>query len=422
MNAHDSEKMLGVLSWDGYTQAEKPDNADLIVFNTCAVREKAEQKFYSQLGRIKLLKNKRKNLKIVVVGCVAQESQNNIFKKVPFVDFVLGPQNIHLIKDIVSEKLTNSCFDDNTGIAVNELIKKRKSKIKAWVSIMYGCNNFCSYCIVPYTRGREISRPSNSILSEIKELKESGYKEITLLGQNVNSYKSDLNFTGLLRKIDAIDINRVRFVTSHPRDFSLDLIEAVSELPSICEHLHLPIQSGSDRILKLMNRGYTYKEYAEKIHILRKILPHVAITTDIIAGFPGETEDDFKMSVNALKELEFDGIFAFKFSSRKGTKAYELDNHMNEEVKAERLNNILKIQEEITHKKNKVLEGTTHEILIEGSFETDRDMIEGRTRTNKIVIIRNSLEATGSFIKVNIQKVGQHSLYGINTDLKRVGI
>ena len=328
------------------------------------------------------------------------------------MDFSLGPQNIHLISDLVSGKLQKTLFEENPGIAYTETPSLRQGKIKAWVSIMYGCNNFCSYCIVPYTRGREVSRPGSSILSEITLLRDSGYKEITLLGQNVNSYKSDTDFPGLLRSIDSLGIERIRFVTSHPRDLSSDLINSFSELPSLCEHMHLPIQSGSDRILNLMNRRYAYKEYISKVKMLREKVPGIAISTDIIAGFPGETIEDHDLTLNALKEIEFDGIFAFKFSARKGTKAFELKDDLIEEIKAERLDSILKTQEEITFRKNKVLEGSIQEILIEGYSESDKAMLTGRTRTNKIVNIPDANEKAGTLVNVIIEKASQYSLLG----------
>lgn len=418
MNVHDSEKMLGILSENGYSLIENVENADLIIFNTCAIREKAEQKFYSQLGRTKSLKKIRRNLKIVVVGCIAQDAKSKIFERAPFVDHILGPQNLNSIGDLLSGKHHSALIDENREIGLQEFNAKRQSKIKAWVSIMYGCNNFCSYCIVPYTRGREVSRPGRSILQEINELYAKGYKEITLLGQNVNSYKSDMDFTGLLREIDAVKINRVRFVTSHPRDLSVDLISAVSELPSVCEHIHLPLQSGSDKILNLMNRGYSYKDYIEKIKMLRNKVPGVAITADIIAGFPGETDKDYMETVKALIEIEFDGVFAFRFSPRKGTTAYEMEGQVEDEIKSERLNNLLKIQEEITYRKNKMLEDTIQEILIEGPSDTDREMLMGRTRTNKIVTIHNSAEKEGTIINAKIQRARRHSLFGIKVGLQ----
>jgi tRNA-2-methylthio-N6-dimethylallyladenosine synthase len=417
MNIHDSEKMLGLLSENGYSSTETPENADLIIFNTCAIREKAEQKFYSQLGRAKILKEINKDLKIAVAGCVAQDAKKRIFKKAPFVDYILGPQNIHMLNDMLLKK-QSIATEENHRIALNEFSTKRQNKLKAWVSIMYGCNNFCSYCIVPYTRGREVSRPSSSIISEIRELARQGYQEVTLLGQNVNSYRSDIGFVDLLKQIDAININRVRFVTSHPRDFSVDLINAIADLQSLCEHIHLPLQSGSDSVLKSMNRGYSYEEFLNKIELLRARIPDIAITTDIIAGFPGETDEDFLDTVRALKEIGFDGIFAFKYSKRKGTKACEMSGQIPDNIKSERLACILSLQEDITYKKNKALEGSVQEVFIEGPSETNVDMLSGRTRTNKIVTIPNSSEISGSLISVRIQKARHHSLNGVNSALE----
>jgi len=420
MNVHDSERMMALLTDSGYTRAEVPENADLLIFNTCAIREKAEQKFYSQLGRTKLLKKRHKGLKIAVAGCVAQETKEKLLQRAPHVDYLLGPQNIHLISSLLSGDLHSALFDDNHELASRELAASRESRIKAWVSIMYGCNNFCTYCIVPYTRGREVSRPSSSIISEIEDLARKGYREITILGQNVNSYRSDIDFPELLRRINAVNIDRIRFVTSHPRDFSERLIEIMAELPHVCEHVHLPVQSGSDRILNLMNRGYTYSEYRNKIDFLRKKIPEVAITADVIAGFPGETIRDHAATLGAIKEIEFDGLFAFKFSARKGTRACEMDGHLDEDCKAQRLSEILKLQEEITYSRNKALEGTTQEVLLEGASETDAQMLSGRTRTNKIVTIENNGEKAGSYVRVRVEKARQHSLFGIN--LSRGGV
>lgn len=416
MNVHDSEKMLGQLSAEGYVAADAPENADLIVFNTCAIREKAEQKFYSQLGRTKVLRRKKRDLKIAVSGCVAQESGRHIFKRAPFVDFLLGPQNIHMIGDIVSGRSGAALIDENPGIGIDTVNAKRGDALKAWVSIMYGCNNFCSYCIVPYTRGREVSRPSDAIVSEVRDLSKNGYKEVTLLGQNVNSYRSDCDFTGLLRKVDSTGINRVRFVTSHPRDISFSLIEGIAELSSICEHVHLPIQSGSDKILGLMNRGYTYDNYLEKIAFLKKTVPNVSLTTDIIVGFPGESDKDYQATLTALKEIEFDGIFAFKYSARKGTKACEMGDQLPEGIKTQRLNALLKIQEGITYEKNRKLEGSVQEVLIEGPAETDGGVLSGRTRTNKIVTIPDSGEKKGTLLSVRIARARLHSLEGVIID------
>ncbi len=416
MNVHDSEKMIGVLSENGYSATDNPEEADLIIFNTCAIREKAEQKFYSQLGRTKLLKRKNKDLRIAVAGCVAQETKEKLIHRVPYVDFVLGPQNIHLINHMVSGNSRPEMFDDNHELALQELSVSRQNEIKAWVSITYGCNNYCTYCIVPYTRGREVSRPSRGIISEVGRLVGRGYKEVTLLGQNVNSYRDDIDFPELLERIDSVNIDRIRFVTSHPRDFSEKLIEAMAVLPHVCEHIHLPLQSGSDRLLKLMNRGYTYREYVGKIELLRKRIPGIAITADIIAGFPGERDEDHKATIKAVKDIGFDGLFAFKFSARKGTKASGMEGQLGEDVKGERLNEILKMQEEETYVKNRALEGTVQEVLIEGPSDTNANMLAGRTRTNKIVTLVDGGEGAGSYVKVRIEKARQHSLSGVNVD------
>jgi tRNA-2-methylthio-N6-dimethylallyladenosine synthase len=420
MNVHDSEKMLGILSQEGYTKAGRPEEADLVIFNTCAIREKAEQKFYSQLGRTKLIKRRRGDVKIAVAGCVAQEAKEEIFRKAPYVDFIMGPQNIHMVGDLVGGRQRAALIDDNRRLASIEVVSSRQSGIKAWISIMYGCNNFCSYCIVPFTRGREVSRPSSSIVAEIKALEAKGYREVTLLGQNVNSYRSDLTFPELLSRIDALNIDRIRFVTSHPRDLSDDLIRAVAELPHVCEHIHLPLQSGSDKILSMMNRGYTFAEYRSKIERIRRKVPNAAVTADIIVGFPGETDQDHDETVRALREVEFDGIFAFKYSARKNTRAAGMPNRVSAEIKAGRLAEILLLQEEITLEKNRALEGSVQQILIEGSSETDSSVLTGRTRTNKIVTIADGGEGEGSLVEVLIERARLHSLSGRKVSSKAI--
>lgn len=411
MNVHDSEKMLGTLAREGYRAAAEPEKADLIIFNTCAIREKAEHKFYSQLGRIKHLKKSNPLLKIAVAGCVAQDSRQKVMKRAPYVDFVFGPRNLHILGNLEDSR-QDLFVDDNPDIAHQEYEMNRDSATRAWVSIMYGCNNFCSYCIVPYTRGREVSRPSSSILAEIRGLKDKGYKEVTLLGQNVNSYCSDLDFVGLLRGIDSLGIERLRFVTSHPRDLSPALIDTLAELPSLCNNLHLPLQSGSDAILHAMNRKYSYAEYCEKIGLIRRKVPSVTLSTDIIVGFPGEDEREFEQTVKAVKEIEYDGMFAFKYSKRKGTRAYDLPGQVPDEVKAERLDRLLNIQEDIALKGNRALEGSVQEILIEGPSATDPSMLMGRTRSNKIVTINDNGASEGSVFNVIIEKARHHSLQG----------
>lgn len=413
MNVHDSEKISGVLSEEGYSQAESAKDSDLIIFNTCSIRQKAEQKFFSDLGRIKSLKRKRPNLKIAVAGCIAQQMGEGIFKRAPYVDFVFGPQNIHRITDLIQGRSRSIANDDNLEIAYSELPVLRKEEGRAWVSIMYGCNNFCSYCIVPYTRGEERSRPSGNILKEIEELSQEGFREVTLLGQNVNSYRSDIDFAGLLGEVNLISgITRIRFVTSHPRDLCEELISAISTLDKVCEHVHLPLQSGSDRILGLMNRGYAYDEYCRKVDSLRTSIPGISITTDIITGFPGEKEDDHEMTIEALKHIEFDGIFAFKFSPRQGTKAAMMECQLDDEVKSSRLTEILQVQDSITLKLNKKLENSIQEVLVEGLSDTERDTLTGRTRTNKIVNFKGKGLAKGEIATVKILKARKHSLEG----------
>lgn len=464
MNVHDSEKIAGIFSESGYGMTESVKDADVIVLNTCSVRQKAEQKVYSDIGRLKPLKQKNPALKIAVAGCIAQQKGNALFKRFPYVDFIFGPQNIDSLQRWINGQLSAvsgqslgseirnpkseiqiTALRENPEYSLKTLPLKREGRVKAWVSIMHGCDNFCSYCVVPFTRGRERSRTSRDICNEVQDIAGQGFKEITLLGQNVNSYGKNLNeknppsppfdkggqggflnqkidFPDLLKVIHEVPgIERIRFVTSHPRDLSEKLIDCMRNLPKICEHIHLPIQAGSDRILNLMNRRYTYQQYKEKIDMLRTAIPNIAITTDIIAGFPGETDEDFNYTINALKEIEFDGIFAFKYSERPDTKALNLPEHVDEDIKAQRLSQVLELQASITYNKNKALEGKAVEILVEGVSETDKHRLTGRTMTNKIVNFHvdtenkssnSSNSLIGRLIYVKILEAKQHSLYG----------
>jgi len=413
MNVHDSEKILGVLEPEGFMQTDNPRSADLIIFNTCSIRQKAEQKFYSELGRIKSYKKLNPRLKIAVAGCIAQREGKNIFKRAPHVDFVFGPQNIRALKHFVADGYVPVAIEENPLIAIEDLPARRSAGISAWVTIMYGCNNFCSYCVVPYTRGRERSRPSEHIVAEVSKIAGEGFREITLIGQNVNSYESDVDFPGLLRKLDGVGgIERIRFVTSHPKDLSTALINAIKELPKICEHIHLPLQSGSTAILKMMSRRYSFEDYIEKVAALRAKIPDISITSDIIAGFPGETDEDHRLTLKALREIEFDGTFAFKFSPRPGTKAAKMQGNLTEEMKSERLYEILVLQDTITEKKNNALVGTIQEVLIEGPSENGNGNLTGRTRTNKIVDIWAEDIIKGALVDVEIIKGRRHSLEG----------
>ncbi len=413
MNMHDSEKMAGVLRREGYSPAAEQKDADIIILNTCSIRQKAEQKFLSQLGRTKSLKKTRPGVKIAVAGCIAQQMGESLLARAPHVDYLIGPQNLQAVSGMALDNGPATSLQDNPELASLELPAERKGRGRAWVSIMYGCNNFCTYCIVPYTRGREKSRPSESIVREIRGLAAEGCREVTLLGQNVNSYRSDTDFPGLLRKIDAIEgIERVRFVTSHPRDFSDALIDAMAGLESVCEHIHLPLQSGSDRVLSLMNRSYTFDDYLGKVRKLRDRVPDVAITSDIIAGFPTETDAEHEDTLAALREVEFDGIFAFKFSPRPGTAASKMEGQLDESVKLERLQQVLSLQDGITQQKNRALEGSVLEVLVEGPSETDGGRLTGRTRSNKIVHFSGGGSSAGRLVRVEIVRAMKHSLQG----------
>ncbi|HLC15981.1 MAG TPA: tRNA (N6-isopentenyl adenosine(37)-C2)-methylthiotransferase MiaB [Thermodesulfovibrionia bacterium] len=419
MNVHDSEKLKGVYTEHGYGITDLPDAADVIIINTCSVRQKAEQKFYSELGRLRLLKQHKPKLDIVVVGCIAQQEGKKILSRFPYVSFICGPGQI----DKVAERLKGTychvtALEESDHYTSMTLPVKRESQFKAFLSIMYGCDNFCSYCVVPFTRGRERSRPIKEILLEAESLASDGVKEVTLIGQNVNSYGKGLDkgtdFPFLLEQINKINgIERIRFVTSHPRDLTGRLIDAMANLPKVCEHIHLPLQSGSAKVLKRMNRGYTYAMYEDKISALRSKIPDIAITSDFIAGFPGESDDDFIMTLMAIQTIQFDGIFAFTYSNRPFTRALTLDGHLSETVKKERLTELLKLQDEITYAKNLALEGKTFEVLVEGQSETHKEIFTGRTRTNKIVnFYPKTKGVTGTFVMIKVIRGKMHSLDG----------
>jgi tRNA-2-methylthio-N6-dimethylallyladenosine synthase len=420
MNVHDSEKISGILRAGGHTCSSTPADADILIFNTCCIREKAEQKFFSRLGRLKNLKKRKPGLRIVVAGCIAQQQAETLFRRAPYVDYVIGPQNIHVLRDLELLAAHAVACQDNPLIAETQYETDRSEGVKAWVTIMYGCNNYCSYCIVPFTRGREVSRPSRNIIDEVKRLADDGVREITFLGQNVNSYRSDIDFPGLLGLADRVGgISRIRFVTSHPKDLSEGLVHSIRDLDKVCEHIHLPLQSGSSRILRLMNRKYTFEDYYGKIAALRRAVPDIAITTDIIAGFPGETAEDHEATVRAITEIGFDGMFAFKYSARPETAASKLDGQLDEELKSERLNEIIEIQNHITDLKNRPLKGRIERILAETCAESAGGLvIQGRTRTNKIVNCHVPPEcgcaySPGDLLDVEITRPARHTLTGV---------
>ncbi len=420
MNEHDSERMTGILEARGCASSSVAGDADLVILNTCSIREKAEQKFYSELGRLKKLKDAKPGLKIAVAGCIAQQEGANILSRAPYVDMIFGPSDIAKLSHVVDRRLSQpSPVIDTRGDAEyhrKHIPAERADKIKAWVSIMYGCDNFCTYCVVPYLRGRERSRLPEDIIEEVRELARKGYKEVTLLGQNVNSYGKGLeqsaDFPSLLQMVnDVAGIERVRFVTSHPRDLSEGLIAAVRALPKVCECIHLPVQSGSDDVLASMNRRYTRNEYLNKIMRLRDSVSGLTLTTDIIVGFPGETDQDFEMTVKLLEDVQYDGIFAFKYSKRPGTAALKLSGHLPEKVKEERLARVLDLQKTIAEKRNKSLFGTVQEVLVDGHSKRGKT-VSGRTRGNKTVNIDGPASLIGSLVHVKVISTGVNSLTG----------
>lgn len=423
MNEEDSEKLSGMLKISGYEKTENKKTADLIIFNTCCVRENAEQKVFGNLGALKSVKEKNPNLIIGICGCMMQQDDmaNTIIKKFPFVDIIFGTHNSHMLPEYLNRvkqegKSIVEIWDKEKGI-VEGLPVDRLSKIKAFVTIMYGCNNFCTYCIVPYVRGRERSRTPEDIEKEVRELVEEGYKEITLLGQNVNSYGKDLSpaldFADLLLRIDKIEgLERIRFMTSHPKDLSFKVIEAVRDGEKICEHIHLPVQSGSSRLLKKMNRHYDKKYYIDLIRNIKREIPNIALSTDIIVGFPGETEEDFKDTLDLIREVEYDSAFTFLYSPRKGTPAAEMDEMVSEEVKHERFNRLVNLVNEISAKKNREYNNEIVEVLVEGTSKNDETKLMGRTRTGKLVNFEGSKENIGNLVKVKITKAQSFSLYG----------
>ena len=423
MNEEDSEKLSGILKKMGYKKAEDKLSADLIIFNTCCVRENAELKVYGNLGALKNLKKQKPELIIALCGCMMQQKgmAEKVIKKFPFVDIIFGTHNAYKFPEYLNRVNRQNASvmeiqDKEDGIVEGVPID-RESSVKAFVTIMYGCNNFCSYCIVPYVRGRERSRKPEDIENEIKELVSKGYKEVTLLGQNVNSYGKNLNprvnFSELLKRINDIEgIERVRFMTSHPKDLTEDVIEVISKCDKICEHIHLPVQSGSTRILKKMNRSYSKEQYLALVNRIRDNIPGASITTDIIVGFPGETEEDFQETLNLAKEVEFDSAFTFIYSKREGTPAYDIEEQISEDTKHERFNRLVEIINESSAKKNKAYKGRIEGILVEGPSKNDNTKLMGRTRTGKLVNFQGDNSSIGKLVKVEITKATSFSLVG----------
>ena len=421
MNEHDSERMSGILQSQGLVPSATVDDAEMVILNTCSIREKAEQKFYSELGRLAHLKGRDgKRIMIAVAGCIAQQEGKKLLSRTPSVDLVIGPSDIARLSDMVEQRKDGGRPVVETGgdpeYHHKPVPAARTDGLKAWVSIMYGCDNFCTYCVVPYLRGRERSRFPRDIVTEATGLANRGYREITLLGQNVNSYGKGLeipcSFTELLHQVQKVDgIERIRFVTSHPRDLSDGLIGAIRDLPKVCESLHLPVQSGSDRVLAFMNRRYTSDEYRGKVLRLRDAVPAVSLTTDIIVGFPGEGDDDFAMTLQILRDVQFDTLFAFKYSKRPNTKALDLPGHLPEQAKEDRLEQVFSLQKDITLRKNRQHVGSVQEVLVEGESKKGKTLT-GRTRGNMAVNFAGPHHLKGSIVKVRITSAGPNSLSG----------
>lgn len=421
MNVHESEKIAGILRELGYEYCEEAENSDIVVFNTCCIRENAENHAFGNIGMFKKLKAKNRNMIIAVGGCLTQQmgKADNVKSKFPFVDIIFGTHNLHKLKDYIlmkeKQKKAVISIEEFDGTIVEGEKPYRTSYPNAWVNITYGCNNFCSYCIVPYVRGRERSRKSENIISEVENLISEGYKEITLLGQNVNSYGNgtqDISFPRLLEKIACLDGNfRLRFMTSHPKDFSEELAKVIAENPKICRQVHLPVQSGSDAILKAMNRKYTSADYLKKIEILKKYVPDCAVTTDLIVGFPGETEEDFKATLELVNRVDYSSAFTFVYSRRNGTVAASMPDQIPEEVSKDRIIRLVELVNTLTREHSKKYVGKTVEVLCEG-YDDKKKMYLGRDEYGRMVYFENDKDVIGEFVDIKITNANGVSLIG----------
>lgn len=420
MNELDSEIMVGQLESRGLTRIEDERSADLLIYNTCSIRDLAERKVMGKIGQIG--RTKQKNALIGVTGCMAMAKKDSLFRKLPHIDFVLGTNNISDLDNVLDDVLsknepicqTDTRFEEN----LNYQIAKRDDPIKAFVSIIRGCDKFCTYCVVPYTRGSEVSRPAQSVEDECRQLVDNGYKEVTLLGQNVNSYGKDTPeskelFHDLLYRLDKIDgLERVRFMTSHPVDITRDLMLAIRDLPSLCEFVHFPIQAGSDRILKKMHRIYTKEQYYEKVRMLKELVPNVALGTDIIVGFPTETDEEFQETYDAFEELEYSVAFIFAYSQRQGTPAMRWKDDIPESVKQERLQRLLKLHDKQTSKERQALIGESLEVLVEGESTRNPGTLRGRTRCWKNVLFPGDSSLVGSLANVKMHSFNHNTMLG----------
>ena len=421
MNEYDSDRLLRLLSRNNFVPTADVERADFIFLNTCSIREKAVQKVYSYLGRLKPLKEANPDLILGVGGCVAQQEGRTLLDQAPYLDIVLGTHGIHRLPDLIREMDRSRgriCYVDfDYNLEPPPKLSPPTRRLKAFLTIMQGCNNFCAYCVVPYVRGREVSRDPDEVLAEARDLLAHGVKEITLLGQNVNSYgrsaDSDVTFTDLIERVAALaGLERLRFTTSHPKDLSPELIRAIAEIQPLCEHIHLPVQSGSTRILEAMGRVYTREKYLRLVEALREACPEVALTTDVIVGFPGETEDDFQETMDLAARVRFDGMYSFKYSDRPGTKASRMSGKVDEEVKGRRLAALQDVQREITLGRNRKLIGRTVEVLVEGPSERYPGQLTGRTRSHKVVNFDGPSQIIGHLIHPLITEAWANSLLG----------
>ena len=418
MNLADTEIVLGILQNNGYSVTKELDNADVVLLNTCSIRENAEQRIYGRLGNIKTAKKDNPNLVIGVLGCMAERLRKDLIEEKKMVDVVVGPDEYRRLPELI-----DTAFGGEKGIGVrlsktetyDDVVPYREDGLAAWLSVMRGCDKFCTFCVVPFTRGRERSRALQSIVNEIEQLSGKGFKEVTLLGQNVNSYLDENNdFSDLLAACAEVDRTmRIRFTTSHPQDLSDKLLYTIAEHSNICNYVHLPVQSGSNRILKLMNRTYTIEHYLNLIDKARKIIPGVSFSTDIISGFPTETYEDHVMTLDIMREVKYDGAYMFKYSAREGTKAYNMTDNVSDEIKTKRLQEIIELQQQISFKINQGLIGKEEIILVEGFSRKSDQFLSGRTDTNKVVIIPlDEKIKKGSYVKVKINRVTHATLFG----------
>ncbi len=430
MNEHDSERMKGMLESLGYGEAPERDGADLILFNTCSIRETADSRFLSHLGEAKRLKREYPERVVGVGGCWAQSVKEEVFERFPFVDVAFGPGQVHKLAEfLTSDSLTAQGYFEFEGFT-GHLPAHRARPFQAWLQISVGCNCACSYCIVPSTRGREVSRPLGELVEEVEGMATDGVREVTLLGQNVNSYGRDLRSTGhepatfaeLLAAVDGIDgIDRVRYTSPHPKDMREDVVRAHAELKSVCEHIHLPLQSGSSRILKAMRRTYDRQRYLDRVALIREHVPDASITTDIIVGFPGETEEDFAETLEVAELVGYDSAFTFVFSARRGTEAAELtDGLVPHPVKVERMERLLEVVRRHARERAERFVGRTVEVLVEGISRTDPERLRGRTRHNKAVNF-TGLAAAGELVEVEIAAATSQTLSGSERLLARAG-